>query len=156
MTDVIELIIADHRRILRLASVVDGAGRASGEIGPDTALASVWNWLANLIEMHIGAEDEICGLALRGSGLDCGSDHEDIRVALREAGISSPGSPDWWRAVGAVNVLCAGHFRREEREALAALRLQTCLQSRRKLADQWRTYIAAQALQQTIGSPSRA
>lgn len=143
MTDVIELIRADHRRILRLASVLDSTGRSSGEVGPDTALASVWDWLAGLIEVHTAAEEEICGLTFRRLGLQCGPDHDDIRAALQEAGLRRPGSDDWWQAVSAAILLCTRHFSSEEREILPALREGAALAARRDLACQWRRYVLA-------------
>jgi hypothetical protein len=65
---------------------------------------------------------------------------------LREARMNPAGTPAWWRALGAVSMLCTGHFRREERESLPTLRELTDQAARRRLAHQWRGYVAAQPI----------
>jgi len=66
-------------------------------------LVTTWETLAALIDLHMRADEEICGPAVFG-GSPAGramtrqvrDDHEDIREILRQASLQPPGSPPWW------------------------------------------------------------
>lgn len=50
--DIIELLMADHRRIRRLSQVLDDAARWAGHPGPSWFPALAWNRLADLLDAH--------------------------------------------------------------------------------------------------------
>lgn len=126
MADVIELIEADHRRILHLSDALQDACHYCQ--GPQTrwVLATLGDRLAALVETHAEAEEEVCYLALYGSsprGLEqldeAAADHDDIRRAVREADLQPVGSAEWWRVAQAALAACTEHFDRDERGVLA-------------------------------------
>ena len=109
MADIIDVILADQRRITRMRQALRDADHYSSEnTGSRTLLARVWGRLAFLIEIHADAEEEICHLPMldgsrralqyiRNAAADLG----DIHSAVEEARVHPPGSPQWWRAVTA-------------------------------------------------------
>jgi Hemerythrin HHE cation binding domain len=150
MTDIIELILADHQRIRRLLGALDDAARYGEGPGASKALAQVWRRLAGLLELHAEAEEEICYLALFGAGQDATAqmqdaidDHDDIREAVREARLHAAGSAIWWRAVNAALRASRDHIAREESGALAAFGRRAAPALRDELGRQWTAFIAA-------------
>jgi len=148
--DVIELIMADHRRIRRLRAVLDDAVRCGGDSGSGWMLAHVWQRLAGLLEVHTRAEEEICYLLMFGSGPLAGrrrqaaaADHDDIRDAIGEAALQPAGSARWWGAVRAVLAISAGHLEREERDMLVGWQARLTMSRRRELGRQWLGFTAA-------------
>ncbi|HEY5356952.1 MAG TPA: hemerythrin domain-containing protein [Streptosporangiaceae bacterium] len=126
MADIIELILADHRRLRRLVTALGDATRHGEDPGATCMSAAVWDRLAGLLELHAEAEEEICYLAMFGPGQDAAArmqdaiaDHDDIREAVAEARLHPPGSAAWWRAVTAARRASSDHIAREERGALA-------------------------------------
>src|SRR5581483_3251612 len=124
--DVIDLIMADHRRIRRLQGALRDLARSADDADARRTLAPVWQRLADLLEAHCAAEEEICHLAMFGPGPQAAArareavaDHDDIREAIREAHLESVGSAGWWRAVSAALVVSAQHVDAEERGVLA-------------------------------------
>ena len=147
--DVIDLIMADHRRIRRLSESLEVAARHHADSGQDWMLAHVWQRLAGLLGAHTRAEEEICYPLCRCSRPDAGrrrgaiDDHEDIREAIGEASLQRVGSPLWWRAVRAVVAASAGHLGREERDVLPCCLARLTVSQRRELGRQWLRFIAA-------------
>lgn len=146
--DIIELIMADHRRIRRLSQAVDDAARYSD--GPDWALAAAWQQLATLLEVHTRAEEEICYLPMFGSGpqgtermRDAHACNDDIREAIREASLRCCGSPPWWRAVRAALAAAAEHLDREQHIARSGWVLRLTASRCRELGRQWSAFTAA-------------
>ena len=146
--DIIELVMADHRRIRRLSAALEDMARW----GNDSVwmLSHSWLRLASLLEVHTRAEEEICYLpATRGHPDRTGhlrvavADHGDLREAIAEASLCQPGSASWWRAVRVILDSHAGHFDREERGLLAGgvAGLSAC--HRRELGRQWCAFVAA-------------
>ena len=159
--DVIELILADHRRIRRLREALHDTVRLGGEPGPAWVLAHVWQRLAGLLEVHTRAEEEICFLPMSGPGpeaarrkRDAVADHEDIRAAVSEASLQPVGSAAWWRAAGAALAASAEHFEREERGVLACCSLTP--DQRLELGRQWTAFVAAHRRDITVGSSGGA
>jgi hypothetical protein len=155
---VIELIMADHRRIRRLCQALDDAARWSGGSGPDWAPAYVWQRLANLLEAHARAEEEICYLPMYGQHgqaaerrREAVSDHDDIREAIGEARLRRPGSRLWWVAVSAVPRIAGEHMDREERGPLAASLPRLTVRQRRELGRQYAGFITAWTLDAVTG-----
>jgi hypothetical protein len=164
-TDIVELIMADHRRIRRLSEALYDTARCSGDSGPNWMLAHVWQRLADLLEAHTRAEEEICyplfgcspqAARRRREAID---DHEDIREAIREASVQRAGSVLWWRAVRAVLTASAGHLAREEREVLPHCLAPLTASRRRELGRQWSAFVAAWTLDagpMLLRSPAQA
>jgi hypothetical protein len=148
--DVIELILADHRRIRRLRNALCDAVPYEDDHSPGWVLAPVWQRTAGLLEAHCRAEEEICYLPMFGSGAQATelrreaiADHDDIREALDEASVYRVGSALWWRAVRAALAVSADHVGREKRGVLADWQLRSTMSQRRELGRQWSAFIAA-------------
>ena len=148
--DVIELIMADHRRILRLGEALHDTGRRNGDSRHDLTLADVWPRLAALLETHTRAEEEICYLPMFGSRPQSAerrseaiADHDDIRAAIGEASLCLVGSAQWWRAVRAVVAITAGHLHHEERGVLTDCLPRLTMRRRFELGNQWCAFVAA-------------
>jgi Hemerythrin HHE cation binding domain len=158
--DVIELIMADHRRIRRLREALYDAVRFGGESDLEWVLAHIWQRLASLLEVHARAEEEICFLPMSGSApgaagriRDAVCDHDDIREAVSEASLQRVGSAPWWRAVRAALAASAEHLEREEHGVLARCGLTES--QRLGLGRQWAGFVAA--LRQDVNpGPSRS
>ncbi len=123
--DIVELIMADHRRIGRLCSAVYDMARHGGQSGPDWMLGHAWQRLADLLVAHIQAEEETCyssasGAGPRGTGRIRApiADHDAIREIIGEASLHPVGSAPWWHAVRTVMTVSAEHHEREERDVL--------------------------------------
>jgi hypothetical protein len=150
--DVIDLIMADHRRIRRLSEALDDAARHHVDSGQDRVLAHSWQQLAGLLGAHTRAEEEICyplsGCSRPDTGhrRDAIDDHEDIREAIAEASLQRVGSAPWWRAVRAVQAVSAGHLDREERDVLPSCLAGPTASQRRVLGQQWLRFITAWTL----------
>jgi len=118
--DILELIMADHRRIGRLRDVLDDAARHDGGPGPDWMAGHVWQRLADLLVVHTQAEEHICYLPMFRSGpratermREPVADHNDIREIIGEASMQPVGSARWWRAARTVLTVSAEHLERE-------------------------------------------
>jgi hypothetical protein len=147
--DVIELVLADHRRIRRLSRALDDAVRRAAHSGPGWVPAHIWQRLAELLQAHTLAEEEICYLPASRRGAraaadtrDRAAEHDDIREAIAEAALQPAGSAPWWRAVRAVQADLPCHLDREERDTLVDLRCQLTVRQRVELGRQWMAFIA--------------
>lgn len=92
MADIVEIVLADHERIMLMHDLLQHAARHRGSRGPDRALARVWDRLAFWIELHADTMEEICCPAMFGttsaarSGMqDVAAELADIREAVSEA-----------------------------------------------------------------------
>ncbi|MGH3246834.1 MAG: hemerythrin domain-containing protein [Trebonia sp.] len=146
--DIVELVMADHRRIRHLARAVDDAARYTA--GPDWVLAVAWQRLAALLQVHTRAEEEVCYLPMFGSaGLTAGrmreavSCHEDMRDAISEASLQCAGSPPWWCAVQAVLAASAEHLDHEEYVIQSSWMPRLTMSRRWELGRQWSAFAAA-------------
>jgi hypothetical protein len=146
--DVIELIMADHRRIRRLSEALYDAVRCADDVGENWMLAHVWQRLSGLLEAHTRAEEEVCYPLMFRAGAQADelwhgaiADHDDIREAAAEASLRRVGSALWWRAVRGVLDCSAEHLEREERGVLARCDLTAA--QRRELGRQWSAFVAA-------------
>jgi hypothetical protein len=68
MANIIEVILADHKRIRRPLRALDDAAHYGEDPYAGWMLAPVWCRLADLLELHAEAEEEIGYLALFGQG----------------------------------------------------------------------------------------
>ena len=99
MSDIIELIDSDHRRIRRLLGSLSDSAHQPGT--PRHALG-LWGRANELIALHMAVEDEIWYAALyqdrqrfQATLADCGADHEDIREVLAEVSLQTGCSREW-------------------------------------------------------------
>jgi len=152
--DIVELIMADHRRIRRLCSAVYDAARPGGQPGPDWMLGHVWQRLADLLVAHTQAEEQTCYASMPGAARraalraadrmrDPLTDHEDIRKLIGEASLHPVGSAPWWHAVSTVIEVSTEHHEREERDILPRYVKGLALSRRKELGRQWCAFMAA-------------
>jgi hypothetical protein len=122
MADITSLILDDHdwfrRQFARLDDLTD-----AGE------LAEVWQPLADLLDVHARAEEEIFypHLLRRGDDgedetLDAIGDHNDIRDGVHEAALHPVGSTAWFDAVRKARMANSEHMAEEEDEGLSDFR----------------------------------
>jgi len=158
MADVIDVILADHARIRRLAEALD---RCAASQSGGMAAGAVWTRLAEVLEAHMAAEEEIAYLALfrhgDGGGMmmrGAAADHADVREAVREAALDQAGGRAWWRAVNAAVRIIDDHMACEERAVLPALGRRAGPAERSVLARRWAAFTAARA-RDAAGAPAR-
>jgi hypothetical protein len=148
--DIIELILADHRRIGRLCHALDDTARHDGGPRPDWMPGHMWQRLADVLVAHTRAEEETWYRPLFGTGpqaaeriRDSIADHDDIRGIIGEAAIQPAGSAAWWRAVRTVLAVSAEHLEHEERDVLPVWLPGLSMSRRRELGRQWCAFMAA-------------
>jgi hypothetical protein len=151
MADIIELIRADHRRIRRLEAVLRAAARSCGS-EPGWVLPRTWDGLAEAIEAHITAEQEICWPAVSSASpqdpaelREAAADNEEIRETIAEAARQPTASPSWWRAVNDTLRTCSCHLDREEHGLLPCLARSTGRALRDQLGRQWLAFVSARS-----------
>ena len=143
-TEIGEVIHAEHRRILRLFGALDDVARREDVGQGRSTLRQLWVRLADMLEHHTDAEEQVCFPALSGHGADVTAlmeaaiaDHNDIREAVAAARALETGSVRWWRTVAAARGECSAHFSREERDLLTALCGFLPQEASRRAARQW-------------------
>jgi Hemerythrin HHE cation binding domain len=129
MAEIIELIAADHLHIMRWQMRLAELHHRRGEPGDTPALAITWNTLASLIDLHMAADEEVCGPAIYGTrprGRDLAREardaHEDIREIIRETSQYPPGSALWWALVPGALTAWTRYLHREVYGPLAGCR----------------------------------
>lgn len=122
MVDITQLILNDHEHFRRQFAAMD-------DLADPRQLEEVWRALADLLDVHAKAEEEIFypELVQRGSGaedetLDAVGDHNEIRDSVHEAGLHPVGSQAWHAAVRKARVANSNHMAEEEDDALADFR----------------------------------
>jgi hypothetical protein len=149
MADIIEVILADHKRIRRMLGALDDAASYGEDPCAGWMLAPVWCRLADLLELHAEAEEDLlsgpvrAGQAATAQMQDAIADHDDCREEVREAGLHAAGSALWWRAVASALWASSDHVAREQRGALAAFGRRAAPALRNELCRQWAAFIAA-------------
>lgn len=151
--DICDDILHDHGEQRRLFAILDEVPRDDAD-----ALGVVWGRLANLLEVHAQAEEELfyprllqVGVGEGGKDdvedetLDAVGDHDDIREGVRAAAAHEVGSQDWWDAVAAAREANDEHMGEEEREALPDFRHHTSPQERHDIAVRFAVYEARHA-----------
>jgi hypothetical protein len=148
--DIIELILADHRRIGRLCTVLSDTARYDDGPRPGWMAGHVWHRLADLLVAHTQAEEETCyrpgsGIGAQAAGRirDSLADHDDIREIIGDAAAHTAGSAPWWRTVRTVMAVSAEHIEREEREVLPLWLPGLSISRRRELGRRWCAFMAA-------------
>jgi len=150
MADITDVIAAHNAFIARWQAAFTHLARHDGGPASRQARAAAWDELAALIELHLDAEDEICGPAVCRAGPDgpgrvrgMRGGHDDVREILREARLQPAGSPLWQQLTAAALAAWASLPGREEHGILDDLR-RAGPALRRLLARQWQAFIAAQ------------
>jgi len=139
--DITDLILAEHedfrRRFVELWDLCHA--------GDGGALAAAWQPLANLLEVHASAEEEIFYPVLlkRGSEEaaeetnDAVGDHNELRDAIRAACRFETGSDPWWRAVLECRKANDEHLAEEERDVIPDFREHSDQALRSRLGTRW-------------------
>ena len=163
MAGITELVLAGHQRILLMQQALNDAGRPGGEWGSAGALATVWDRLADLIEVQAAAEQEICYPPMvearswsRRQMQDAVADWDEICEAVAEARLQPVGSRPWWRAVKAALSVCSEHFDRQEEGVLAGFGSHADRPLHRQLGAQWSAFVAARIGDLTRGQAGDA
>jgi hemerythrin HHE cation binding domain-containing protein len=151
ISEIEELIVTEHARILRLFRALDDLARRGDSAVARLALSQVWARLASLLEVHTRAEEEICFPLVFGSAastLDlvetATADHDDIREAVAEARLLEDGSARWWQLISAISTACTEHFASEERGPLAQICGSLPPEKSKVLVRQWAAFAAGQ------------
>ena len=155
MTDITDLIPAEHARICRLFGALDDAARLAAPRKttghePQWTVETVWARIAELLGLHAEAEYEICFFAVFGTATSWAADLDeavaclnDIHDAVTETRLQPPGSRAWWRAVHAARRASERHITELEAGPLADFRRHASPQLRADLGRQWAAFITA-------------
>ena len=144
--DIVDLILADHARILELFGELGDMTRTAGERDRDR-LCQVWTVLAGLLGFHVDAADEIsCPAVFSGTDLtEVTADDNDIRETLGEARLHPAGSRLWWLAVRAAQDAAISHIVVVESGLLPLFRREVPPDRRELLGVQWLAFTTARA-----------
>lgn len=152
ISEIGELIFAEHARILRLFGALDGVLRRGEPAVARLALDQIWMRLASLLEVHCLAEEEVCFPLVFGSGApalsfveEATADHDDLREAVAEARLLDVGSPRWWQVIAAVRAACTRHFASEERGPLGRACGSVPPKTSKLLVRRWTAFAAVHA-----------
>lgn len=141
MTDLTDLIVAEHERIRRLFSALEDVAsytsRQAGRRGPQL-LEESWARLAALITAHAEAERQVLYPALAAAvpGRAAPPGHGGLLECVEQVSAHPPGSPAWRRAVAAARAAARTQFSAEE-QVLLDFRQRTDRVRREALGQQW-------------------
>jgi iron-sulfur cluster repair protein YtfE (RIC family) len=140
-SDITDLILLEHDEFRTRFADLWGM-RHEGDVA---AQVVAWRLLADLLEVHAKAEEEILYPVLlkRGSEqapaetLDAIGDHNQIRDAITLAGTATSGSESWWAAVKTCREANDEHLAEEERDVIPDVRTHTDAGLRSDLGVRW-------------------
>jgi hypothetical protein len=140
-TDITDLILLEHEEFRTRFTHLWGL-RGERNIA---SRAVAWRVLADLLEVHAKAEEEILYPVLLKRGgaeapaetLDAIGDHNDIRAAIAQAARVSSGTDFWWAAVQACRRANDEHLAEEERDVIPDVRAHTDPALRSDLGLRW-------------------
>lgn len=146
--DITELILDDHEWFRRQFAALDDL-RTSSPVDT-TALRELWQPLADHLDVHAVAEEQIFypQLLRRGGDdaqdetLDAIGDHNDIRDGVHAAARHPIGTDAWWEAVGQARDANDEHMSEEENEGLPDFRLHAATGLREALGRQFTAFMA--------------
>jgi Hemerythrin HHE cation binding domain len=154
--DITALILDDHDTFRRGFAALDELQGPADSTPDPAALAGVWRPLADLLDVHAAAEEEIFYPRLLRAGsdgvdetVDAIGDHNDIRDAIRQADAAAVGTAAWWAGVNAARAANTEHMAEEEDDALADYRRHTDADTRRTLG---RAFLEFKATHRTAAS----
>jgi hypothetical protein len=139
--DITDLILDEHEEFRRqFVTLWD-----LRHLGDAEAVGAVWQPLADLLEVHASAEEEIFYPVLLKRGGDDApdetddaiGDHNQIRDAIRAAAGEDPDSQPWWDAVLACRKANDAHLAEEERDVIPDFREHSDQELRDQLGVQW-------------------
>jgi hypothetical protein len=142
--DITDLILDEHTEF-RGQFVALWDLRPSGEADN---IAAAWQPLADLLEVHASAEEDILYPVLLKRGGDEAPeetddairDHNKIRDAIQAAAELKVGSDGWWKAVWEARTENSEHLAEEEDEVLPDFRKHAGMDLRVSLGAQWLTF----------------
>jgi iron-sulfur cluster repair protein YtfE (RIC family) len=148
-TDITDLILVEHDEFRTRFTNLWGM-RGEGDVA---VRAVSWRVLANLLEVHAKAEEEILYPVLLKRGgdqapaetIDAVGDHNQIRDAIKLAGRVASGTDFWWAAVQACRKANDEHLAEEERDVIPDFRLHTDVTVRWELGTRWQAFHAEHA-----------
>ena len=137
--DICELILEQHEEFRQRFAELDELRGADAE-----TLAGVWKPLADLLEAHAEAEEQLFYPRLLDLGdepveetEDAVTDHNDITEAVDATRQHEPGSDAWWEAVDDAREENSEHTAEEERGALADFRRNASDELREEIGTAW-------------------
>jgi hypothetical protein len=145
--DITDLILEHHEWFRRRFVELDDLRSASpDDVG---ALSRSWQPLADLLDVHAVAEEEIFYPELLREGdsgapdetIDAIGDHNDIRDAVRDAERAPVAGEAWWAAVARAREANDEHMAEEERDALADFRRNAAAELRDTLGRRFRRFV---------------
>ena len=151
MTDIIDLIYADHDWLRRQFFRLDDATSRD-------ELTAVWDALSMRLDAHADAEETVFYPALLKHGgrddpgnpegdpedetEDAITDHNAIRDAVRASRGHEPGTEKWFEAVLRARKENGEHLEEEEREAMPDFIKSATLELRHELGMRWLKFYA--------------
>jgi hypothetical protein len=151
--DLVELIMGEHARISKLIEKLESALAVTGPVGSQCDPDLVWAQLADFLQFHIDAAEEIAYLAWARAATDAVpaimqeiAIDADIREAVQEARASLPGSRSWHMSVRAACIVARKHISNLESGPLTCIGRHIAPATRRDLGGQWAAFMTAQAL----------
>ena len=143
MPDICDLILDHHEIQRRRFAELDELRRA----GQPEELERVWSPLADFLELHADAEEQLFYPQLLRKGDDAVdetddaiTDHNAIRDAVRSSRDQQVGSAGWWDAVDEARKQNGDHMAEEERGAVADYRTNTSREDRGRLGADFDAY----------------
>jgi hypothetical protein len=158
VTDIVELIHAEHVRIGKLVGKLDRAlaEPCLADTGSEAAL--IWAALARFLRLHVDAAEEIAYQPLANAGHDAvlaivqaSGANAEICEAVEEAGLSVPGSRTWHMAVQAACRAAQTHIACMESGPLTRYQLDAVPAIRQALGRQWVYFVTARVLDASVG-----
>jgi Hemerythrin HHE cation binding domain len=153
VTDMAELIRADHARISKVIEQLDGALAEPWPAAGGREAGPMWETLAGFLRLHVAAAEEIAYRALAGAGpgtaaalAQAAAANADLREALAEARLSPAGSLTWRLAVQAACRAAQAHIASVEPGPLAGYQRGTAPAARRATGRQWVFFMTARVL----------
>lgn len=157
MADVIELILADHLQIMGWAARLGDLSRRDRGRDDRAELAATRETLAALIDLHMRADEEICGPAVFGGDPDgramTRQTRDEVREIIRETSLQPPGTLRWWHLARTALSAWAGQLDQQQHGPLAACRRHADPALRERLARQWRAFTDAHIRDQYPQAP---
>lgn len=145
MADITDLILDDHRWFREQFVALDDAGQGAEE----SALSKVWEPLAQRLDLHAIAEEQIFYPQLLKFGkdpqeetLDAIGDHNDIRDGVHDAARHPVGTQEWWAGIRSAREANDEHMAEEEREGIADFRRNAPAAQRESLGREFAAFLA--------------
>jgi iron-sulfur cluster repair protein YtfE (RIC family) len=139
--DIVALVLAEHQAIRRSFATLQS-------LDDRDQLASSWQDLANRLEVHASAEEEMLypkllkvadpdSTSATDETDDAIRDHNEIRDTAHAVAEHETGSDGWWEAVKACQEANEHHLDEEERDVLPDLKENAGQDALDALGEQW-------------------